>query len=137
MKLKATIAAGIAALSLSACAGDGMMMMEDARGPAFQNVSDLTQLPEFLPGLGALYVDPATLPAGPFLAYDRGGDLVSTIYMVPLADMNAQKSFDDLGTPDLQVVSTDMYYNGGHPGVSTPHYHIVLWHVDKSTAELE
>ena len=57
--------------------------------------------------------------------------------MVPLADMNDQKSFDDLGSPDRQVLSTDLYYNGGHPGVSVPHYHIVLWHVEKFTAELE
>lgn len=136
MHLKGIFAAGFAGLAVAACAMDEMMMQE-ARGPEFQSVSALTSLPDFIPGLGALYVDPATLPAGPFLAYDRGGELVSTIYMVPLADMNEQKSFDDLGTPGGPVLSTDMYYNGGHPGVAVPHYHIVLWHVDKSTAELQ
>ena len=50
-------------------------------------MSDLVALPEFIPGLGTLYVQPATLPAGPFLAYDRDGRLVSTIYMIPLADI--------------------------------------------------
>jgi hypothetical protein len=29
--------------------------------------------------LGTLYVDPETLPAGPFLAYDHQGKLVSTV----------------------------------------------------------
>ncbi|MEO8453170.1 MAG: hypothetical protein ABI647_25500, partial [Gemmatimonadota bacterium] len=48
-------------------------------GGAYKGVSTLVQLPDFLPGLGTLYVDPASLPAGPFLAYDRGGNLVSSI----------------------------------------------------------
>ena len=34
----------------------------------YQNVSSLVALPEYIPGLGVLYIDPATLPAGPFLA---------------------------------------------------------------------
>ena len=38
------------------------------------------KLPDFLPGLGTLYVNPSTLPEGPFLAYDHAGKLVSTIY---------------------------------------------------------
>ena len=40
---------------------------------AYKKVSELVKLPDFLPGLGQLYVDPKTLPAGPFLAYDREG----------------------------------------------------------------
>src|ERR671925_52643 len=47
--------------------------MKAPPGGAFRKVSTLVQLPEFLPGLGILYVDPRTLPAGPFLAYDRQG----------------------------------------------------------------
>ena len=47
-------------------------------GGAYKKVSELVTLPDFLPGLGQLYVDPATLPAGPFLAYDHDGKLVST-----------------------------------------------------------
>src|SRR3712207_8537229 len=62
----------------------------------YQAVSTLVELPEFLPGLGSLYVKPETLPAGPFLAYDRDGKLVSTIYMVPVEDIQAQKTFDNL-----------------------------------------
>ena len=62
----------------------------------YKKVSELVKLPDFLPGLGTLYVQPATLPAGPFLAYDRDGKLVSTIYMIPLEDMQAQKKFDEL-----------------------------------------
>src|SRR3546814_8079185 len=65
-------------------------------GGDYKKVSTLVPLPDFLPGLGTLYVDPATLPAGPFLAYDRSGKLVSTIYMIPLEDIEAHKKFDDL-----------------------------------------
>ena len=61
--------------------------VEKAPPPApYQAVSKLVKLPEFLPGLGTLYVDPKTLPDGPFLAYDHQGKLVSTIYMIPLKD---------------------------------------------------
>ncbi len=37
-------------------------------GGGYRKVSELVKLPEFLPGLGVLYVVPSTLPAGPFLA---------------------------------------------------------------------
>lgn len=95
----------------------------------YQQVSKLVPLPDFIPGLGQLFVDPATLPAGPFLAYDRDGKLVSTIYMIPVADLNPDKSFDDLAVRGGTVDHVDVYYNAGHPGVEAPHAHIVLWHV--------
>ena len=88
--------------------------------------------PDFLPGLGTLYVNPTTLPAGPFLAYDHQGKLVSTIYMIPLKDMQDQKEFGDLASPGGRVDHVSIYYNAGHPGVPVPHYHIVLWHVSKA-----
>ena len=103
----------------------------------YQKVSALVKLPDFLPRLGTLYVQPSTLPAGPFLAYDRDGVLVSTIYMIPIDDIQAQKKFDELAVgPDQTVKSVSMYYNAGHPGVEKPHYHIVLWHVPESQAKL-
>jgi plastocyanin len=49
-------------------------------------------------------VQPATLPAGPFLAYDRDGRLVSTIYMIPVADIEAQKKYDGLAVGAENVV---------------------------------
>ena len=96
----------------------------------YQQVSKLVKLPDFIPGLGQLFVDPQTLPAGPFLAYDHDGSLVSTIYMVPVSDLNPDKTFDNLGTANGAAVDhVDIYYNAGHPGVEVPHAHIVLWHV--------
>ena len=104
--------------------------VEKAPPPSpYQAVSKLVKLPDFLPGLGTLYVDPKTLPDGPFLAYDHQGKLVSTVYMIPLKDIDAHKKIEDLKAPGGKVVSVDMYYNAGHPGVEEPHYHIVLWHV--------
>src|SRR3712207_9289423 len=58
---------------------------------AYKKVSELVKLPDFLPGLGQLYVDPKTLPAGPFLAYDRDGRLVSTVYMLPIEDLRSEE----------------------------------------------
>jgi hypothetical protein len=106
---------------------------DQAPPPApFRKVSELVKLPDFLPGMGTLYVDPKTLPAGPFLAYDHRGKLVSTIYMVPLKDLNEHKRFAGLSAVDAKVDHVDMYFNAGHPGVEVPHYHIVLWHVPKA-----
>ena len=120
-------------------AGVGTASAATTSPPAgYKKVSELVKLPEFLPGLGTLYVQPATLPAGPFLAYDRDDRLVSTIYMVPLEDLQAQKKFDELAVgPDPTVKAVSMYYNAGHPGVEKPHYHVVLWHVPESQAKLK
>jgi hypothetical protein len=97
-------------------------------GGDYQMVSELVPLPDFIPGIGQLYVDSTTLPAGPFLAYDHDGALVSTIYMIPVEDLNPDKSFDDLAVPGGNVDHVDIYFNAGHPGVEKPHAHIVLWH---------
>ena len=104
-------------------------------GGTYKKVSTLVPLPDFIPGLGTLYVDPATLPAGPFLAYDRQGNLVSSIYMIPLKDMNAQKAFAGLKTgKGEQVDHVDVVFNAGHPGVAEPHYHFILWYVSPAKA---
>lgn len=103
-------------------------------GGAYKKVSTLVALPDFLPGLGTLYVDPATMPAGPFLAYDHQGKLVSSIYMIPLKDMNAQKSFSDLKAGHEPVDHVDIVYNAGHPGVPEPHYHIIVWYISAQHA---
>ena len=101
-------------------------------GGAYHKVSELVKLPDFLPGIGTLYVDPKTLPEGPFLAYDHSGRLVSTVYMVPLKDLDAQKSLADLPAPGGKVDHVTLSFNAGHPGVPDPHYHIVLWHVSRA-----
>jgi hypothetical protein len=136
---------GVAAALLAAACAGSTADPSTARAAAsisppagYQPVSKLVKLPDFLPGLGTLYVQPATLPAGPFLAYDRDGRLVSTIYMVPLEDLQAQKKFDELAVgPDPTVKAVSMYYNAGHPGVEKPHYHVVLWHVPEAQAKLQ
>jgi hypothetical protein len=95
----------------------------------YKKVSTLVPLPEFIPGLGTLYVDPKTLPVGPFLAYNREGKLVGSIYRVPVKDLEAKKAFNDLAAANEKVDHVDLYYNAGHPGVAEPHYHIAVWYV--------
>jgi len=127
MLLVATLLGAVSAPAFAA------EMLDKAPPPApYQKVSALVKLPDFLPGMGTLYVDPKTLPAGPFLAYDHNGRLVSTLYMIPLKDMNAHNKFEDLASPGGAVDHIELYYNAGHPGVPEPHYHIVLWHVSKA-----
>jgi hypothetical protein len=106
-------------------------------GGAYKKVSTLVALPDFLPGLGTLYVDPATLPAGPFLAYDHQGELVSSIYMIPLKDMNAHKAFSELKVAHAPVDHVDFVFNAGHPGVAEPHYHVILWYMSAQRASTQ
>jgi hypothetical protein len=97
-------------------------------------VSQLVDLPEFVPGLGVLYVDPGTLPAGPFLGFDRDGNLVNTVFMIPMDEMEDREAFTDLDAADRPVRSVDFRFNAGHPGIPEPHYHVILWHVSSEKA---
>lgn len=137
MTLRLSVLSAVLGLALltAACAPVSAQMKEPPGG-TYKQVSTLVPLPPFIPGLGSLYVDPATLPAGPFLAYDRNGTLVSSIYMIPISDIEAHKSFNTLGVAHEKVDHVDMYYNAGHPGVAMPHYHVVVWYVspDKAAA---
>jgi len=103
----------------------------------FKKVSSLVKLPDFLPGLGTLYVDPSTLPIGPFLGYNHQGKLVNIVYMVPLKDFDAHKNFESIGgvAAGIKVNHTDIQYNPGHPGVEEPHYHIVQWLISSAAVE--
>ncbi len=131
-----TAIAALGILALTAAPAFAQHVASAPPGGDYKKVSTLVKLPDFLPGLGTLYVNPATLPAGPFLAYDHRGKLVSTIYMIPLKDMQDQKEFGDLASPGGRVDHVSIYYNAGHPGVPVPHYHIVLWHVSKAQESL-
>ena len=104
-------------------------------GGGYKKVSELVALPDFVPGLGQLYVKPDTLPAGPFLAYDKKGKLVSSVYMIPIKDIEGHKKFDDLATGPKKVDHVDLYYNAGHPGVEAPHYHFILWYIPEKEAD--
>lgn len=124
---------GIAAFVLATVAAASLAMAADAPTTAppdapFAKVSDLTSLPDFLPGLGTLYVDPDTLPAGPFYAYDHDGQLSATVYMTPWEDLQNGTAYTDLGVGSDTVTSVDIMYNAGHEGVPKPHVHVILYH---------
>ena len=130
-----TMIAGMLGVGLLVAAPDrATAQRSEPPGGSYKMVSSLVPLPDFVPGLGTLYVDPATLPAGPFLAYDHQGTLVSSIYMIPLKDMNAQKPFNRLKVAQERVDHVDIVFNAGHPGVAEPHYHVVLWYVSPQRA---
>jgi hypothetical protein len=133
MAMKKQLAAASLLVILTA-SGVGAQTSPAPSGPpprGFKRVSDLVKIPRFLPGLGALYVRPETLPAGPFLAYDRRGRRVSTIYMIPVEDIANRKKFDLAGFAGRND-HVSIYFNEGHPGVEMPHYHVVIWHVNKA-----
>jgi hypothetical protein len=128
------LAALIGAALLASSPGTAASQTKAPPGGTYKKVSTLVALPDFLPGLGTLYVDPATLPAGPFLAYDHQGNLVSSIYMIPLKAMNAQKAFTGLAAAHAPVDHVDIVFNAGHPGVPEPHYHTIVWYVSPERA---
>ncbi len=134
MLRNALIALGI--LAMTAAPGFARSLEHAPPPTPYKEVSTLVPLPSFLPGLGTLYVNPKTLPEGPFLAYDHQGKLVSTIYMIPLKDLDQHKNFADLPAPGGRVDHVSIYFNAGHPGVPVPHYHIILWHVPKAQERL-
>lgn len=125
----------LSALIITPAAAAKSVTKEPPPAP-YQKVSKLVKLPDFIPGIGTLYVDPKTLPDGPFLAYDHKGKLVSTIYMIPLKDLDAHKNMGELAAPGGKVDHVAIEFNAGHPGVEEPHYHIVLWHVPKAEEKL-
>ena len=121
--------AAMVALTAGPVLAQGQDVANSPPAEPYKAVSSLVQLPDFIPGMGQLFVDPATLPAGPFLAYDKDGALVSTIYMIPIEELNPDTTFEDLASPGGAVDHVDIYYNPGHPGVEVPHAHLVLWHI--------
>jgi hypothetical protein len=100
----------------------------------YKKVSSLVNFPPFFPGIGALYVQPEKLPNGPYRAFDRRGRLSSTIYMLPIEDLENRKQFDLEGLAGKGDHVT-FYFNSGHPGLDKPHYHIHIWHVSKKGEE--
>ena len=69
------------------------------------------------------------------LAYDRPGNLVSTVYMIALRDLRAGQAFNMLASAKAKVDHVDIYYNNGHAGVPDPHYHMVLWYISRVQVE--
>jgi hypothetical protein len=132
--LKRSVAVAVLAAAVAMPAFGAGTLTKEPPGHGYKKVSSLVKLPEFLPGIGKLYVKPATLPAGPFLAYDKGGKLVSTIYMIPIQAIDEHKPFEELASGPKKVDHVDLYYNAGHPGVEVPHYHIVLWYISEKEA---
>ena len=129
------ITAGLLA-GTAALAQDVAAPMQSPPGAPFVQFSEIVELPEFLPGLGTLFVDPATLPAGPFLGYDHDGKLSATIYMPTMEELEGGTSYNDLALGAPEVAATDTYFNAGHPGVEQPQAHVVLYHDAEAKARL-
>ncbi|HZW27228.1 MAG TPA: hypothetical protein VFF08_02150 [Trueperaceae bacterium] len=125
------------ALALTASASAQDLTAQPPPEP-WVNVATILELPEFVPGAGALYVDPANAPVGPWLAYGTDGSLVEVLFMVPVSEMRNGVNWDDLAGGllaqlGLTVDHVDVTFNGGHPGMAEPHYHVRLAFVDHAT----
>ncbi len=154
MRYLGTLAVGGALVVLPGCAamddmigGDGQQQaalptaaptaIAQLPPPAgFVNVSQIVDLPDFVPGLGRLYARPDNLPEGPYLGYDRAGNLANTTYMIPLDRFAGAQSIENLPATTVPVDHVDLNYNAGHAGLAEPHYHVVMWHIPRQQAEL-
>lgn len=107
----------------------------------FKKVSSIVNLPDWLPGLGTLYIDPANAPVGPYLGYNHHGRLVNVIYMISIKDFDQHKDLNGLGETvarmGLKVDHTDVDYNPGHPGMQEPHYHVIEWLITPAQQQQE
>jgi hypothetical protein len=126
----------LVATATATLAHDEEALRQSPPGEPYVQVSDALPLPEFIPGLGTLFVDPQTLPAGPFLAYDHDGKLSATVFMTPLEELQNGTAYNDLPIGLHDVDSVDIYFNAGHPGVEAPHAHVVLYHDDGAKTRL-
>lgn len=103
-------------------------------GGKFEKLSQIAHFPDFYPGLGTIYVQPDTMPIGPYYSYDRHGRLVNTIYMVPIRMFDEHQVITMIQGSRLPVDHVVISYTAPHPGVDEPHYHIILWHVSAEKA---
>lgn len=125
-----------AAGAVGALAHDEDTLRQAPPGAPWVQVSEVLPLPAFIPGLGTLFVDPDTLPAGPFLAYDHDGVLSATVYMTPIEELQNGTAYDGLAIGSHDVSSVDIYFNAGHPGVEVPHAHVVMFHDEDAKGRL-
>lgn len=137
--LRLVVAILVTLLATVAFAESGDMTTEPPPAP-YVNASSILQLPDFIPGAGALYIDPANAPVGPWLSYGSDGSLVEILFMVPLSQMQNADDWDDLSTGlvselGVTIDHVDISFNGGHPGIAEPHYHFRLVVVDAQTQQ--
>lgn len=121
MKRFAGLLVTIAAL-LSVSQG---LAQSSALPEGYVSASEILPLPNFIPGAGSLYTDPANMPVGPWLAYGKDDNLVEVLYMVPLSQMNESQNWDGLSAGVLEqlgvsVNHVDITYNGGTPAWPNP-----------------
>jgi len=131
--MKRILGIGLVVVVLGLAMAQMMNAMKAPPAAPYVNVSDALKgtLPNFIPGLGTLYVDAKKLPEGPFLAYDKSGKLIKVVFMVPLDNLGpGKKSYVDMGTDALKAIGVTKYDHvniigsGPHPGVEMPHVHI-------------
>lgn len=141
--LTSRLLGGLAVLALLLVTGSWAAAQDLTQSPPpepYVGVATILPLPDFIPGVGALFIDPANAPTGPWLAYGNDGSLIEVLFMVPISAMQDAQNWSDLAAgliakTGLSVDHVDITYNGGHPGMAEPHYHIRLVLVDAATDE--
>ena len=98
------------------------VMVREHGGPEVLSYED-RQLEQ--PGPGEVSIRNRAIGLNFIDTYQRSG-----LYKVPLPFVAGNEGAGE-------VTAVDFQYNAGHPGVEKPHYHVVLWHGDKSSFDLK
>lgn len=107
----------------------------------YVNASEILPLPDFIPGAGALYIDPANAPVGPWLSYGNDGELVEILFMVPVSQLSASNNWENLASGTFEslglsgVDHVDISFNPGHAGMAEAHYHFRMVLLDDGTQQ--
>jgi len=69
----------------------------------------------------------------------RSGVLTrGTDHIIPVHDLANRKEFPKLGVGQAKADHVSMNWVGGHPGVTQPHYHFIVWYISpEEAAKLE
>ncbi|HRP47366.1 MAG TPA: hypothetical protein PLT07_07420 [Trueperaceae bacterium] len=138
LRRSAGVAATLALLALPMASAQSADLTKSPPPAPYVGVDTILPLPAFIPGAGALFIDPAVAPNGPWLVYGKDGGLVEVLFMIPVSQFDKAANWSDLATgllaqTGMTVDHVDITYNGGHPGMAEPHYHIRLVLVDAAT----
>lgn len=138
LRRSAGVAATLALLALPMASAQSADLTKSPPPAPYVGVDTILPLPAFIPGAGALFIDPAVAPNGPWLVYGKDGGLVEVLFMIPVSQLDKAANWSDLATgllaqTGMTVDHVDITYNGGHPGMAEPHYHIRLVLVDAAT----
>jgi BON domain-containing protein len=93
----------------------------------------LEPIVELFPGFVRIEGDPVARPRGPFVAYDRNGRAVATIYAISMREL-AESGVDGLEARGRAIDHVTIHPVSASAELPDAQYDVILWHVTGSEA---